>query len=670
MKKFTLLIASLFFTIGAMAQTPVLELTSEQIGTSYPYELPDAHAQKVYALTDLTVAVRVNTTTMSGRRALFCTADPTQAANTDAKGKDSYYVAYGTSGDAIGYLASWKDGDRFTKSSVPANSQGVMLVYVINPSANTCKLYVNGTMLSSWVNAHVDGFMSGYEIATPGMVKNDYANAKIYIGGGVHSSGNSEIFNGTIREVKVYEGALADGQIQALDFDKDAARNELGELIDYMVGADNVLGIYGDKVGQRSSTIENWLEDFNEIIDFYNSINDTEIYKNTETSAIEAKTAELQGIIDSFTKINMPVSGKAYTFKNVQPGDNVCWFTYTNGKIELTTDENLATVFICRELENGKYAFAFNSGKYLIWRGSNAGYNSNSGVADAYDNTSVAYADFTVEKMTTANNYDEGVDMTDTRYVLVKGRRNGTGDNAINYFVVKWNSGTPVFDQANAPFYKANHNGAGPFSSAFILDEVEYANKPQLNNVGTSALITSDLHNKAMATFSAPFATVVPEGVTAYYATDGGAYVTLNAIDNGKAIPANTGVILVADNAGTIAMSPAAGEEEADNSNNVLSSSAGAAKEIAAGCYVLSAKNGVAGFYPTTAGTIAMNKAYIETAGGQSAIEIRLPGTTGIDEITDNRVQSTVIYDLTGRRVETITEPGIYIVNGVKKLVR
>ena len=669
MRKFTLLIASLFITIGAIAQAPVLELTSEQIGTSYPYELPDAHAQEVYALTDLTVAVRVNTTTMSGRRALFCTADPTQAANTDAKGKDSYYVAYGTSGDAIGYLASWKDGDRFTKSSVPANSQGVMLVYVINPSANTCKLYVNGTMLNSWVNAHVDGFMSGYEIATPRMVKNDYANAKIYIGGGVHSSGNSEIFNGTIREVKVYEGALTDEQIQALDFDKDAARNELGELIDYMVGADNVLGIYGDKVGQRSSTIENWLEDFNEIIDFYNSINDTEIYKNTETSAIEAKTAELQGIIDSFTKINMPVSGKAYTFKNVQPGGNVCWFTYTNGKIELTTDENLATVFICRELENGKYAFAFNAGKYLIWRGSNAGYNSNSGVADAYDNTSVAYADFTVEKMTTANNYDAGVDMTDTRYVLVKGRRNGTGDNAINYFVIKWNSGTPVFDQANAPFYKANHNGAGSFSSAFVLDEVEYANKPQLNNVGTSALITSDLHNKAMGTFSAPFPTVVPAGVAAYYAEDCGSYLQLQAVGEG-AIPANTGVILVGDASGKVTMVPAASETAATIEGSALSHSAGAAKEIAAGCYVLSAKEGVAGFYATTAGTIAMNKAYVESASGQNAIEIRLPGTTGIDQITENREQSTVIYDLTGRRIEAITAPGIYIVGGVKKLVR
>ena len=45
-------------------------------------------------------------------------------------------------------------------------------------------------------------------------------------------------------------------------------------------------------------------------------------------------------------------------------------------------------------------------------------------------------------------------------------------------------------------------------------------------------------------------------------------------------------------------------------------------------------------------------------------------GTTGIDQITDNREQSTAIYDLTGRRVETITAPGIYIVGGKKVLVK
>ena len=42
---------------------------------------------------------------------------------------------------------------------------------------------------------------------------------------------------------------------------------------------------------------------------------------------------------------------------------------------------------------------------------------------------------------------------------------------------------------------------------------------------------------------------------------------------------------------------------------------------------------------------------------------------SGIDNIKDNR-QCNAIYDLTGRRVETITVPGIYIVNGKKFIKR
>ena len=67
------------------------------------------------------------------------------------------------------------------------------------------------------------------------------------------------------------------------------------------------------------------------------------------------------------------------------------------------------------------------------------------------------------------------------------------------------------------------------------------------------------------------------------------------------------------------------------------------------------------------------NKAYLEVpaAEGVACYSFRFgEGTTGIEEITDNRVQSTVIYDLTGRRVEAITAPGIYVVNGNKVLVK
>ena len=44
--------------------------------------------------------------------------------------------------------------------------------------------------------------------------------------------------------------------------------------------------------------------------------------------------------------------------------------------------------------------------------------------------------------------------------------------------------------------------------------------------------------------------------------------------------------------------------------------------------------------------------------------------TTGVDEMKEQRAESKEIYDLTGRRVEAITAPGIYIVGGKKVLVK
>ena len=45
-------------------------------------------------------------------------------------------------------------------------------------------------------------------------------------------------------------------------------------------------------------------------------------------------------------------------------------------------------------------------------------------------------------------------------------------------------------------------------------------------------------------------------------------------------------------------------------------------------------------------------------------------GTTGINEVKEQRAESKEIYDLTGRRVEAITAPGTYIVGGKKVLVK
>ena len=61
---------------------------------------------------------------------------------------------------------------------------------------------------------------------------------------------------------------------------------------------------------------------------------------------------------------------------------------------------------------------------------------------------------------------------------------------------------------------------------------------------------------------------------------------------------------------------------------------------------------------------------YFKVAGLKSVTAYEFTGTTGIEQITENREQSTVIFDLTGRKVNSISAPGIYIVNGKKVLVK
>ena len=45
-------------------------------------------------------------------------------------------------------------------------------------------------------------------------------------------------------------------------------------------------------------------------------------------------------------------------------------------------------------------------------------------------------------------------------------------------------------------------------------------------------------------------------------------------------------------------------------------------------------------------------------------------GTTGIEEVTTENVTVKGIYDLSGRKLDAVTEPGVYIIDGKKVLVK
>ena len=58
-----------------------------------------------------------------------------------------------------------------------------------------------------------------------------------------------------------------------------------------------------------------------------------------------------------------------------------------------------------------------------------------------------------------------------------------------------------------------------------------------------------------------------------------------------------------------------------------------------------------------------LNETYVFTFNGSSI-------TSGIEEVKGENGNAKTIYDLTGRKIENITSPGIYIVNGKKVLVK
>ena len=176
------------------------------------------------------------------------------------------------------------------------------------------------------------------------------------------------------------------------------------------------------------------------------------------------------------------------------------------------------------------------------------------------------------------------------------------------------------------------------------------------------------------ATLFLDFNAAIPAEVEAYTVTEvNDGYVTLTQVEG--VLPANTGVIVkAAENDYTFAYST---DEAADVTGNLLKGSV-TDKNIEGEAYVLGVVDGEVGLYKALAnGTSWLNnanKAYLPASAVPNKTVafygFDWDGTTGIEEVKGENGEVKTIYDLTGRRVEEITAPGIYIVGGKKVLVK
>ena len=397
----------------------------------------------------------------------------------------------------------------------------------------------------------------------------------------------------------------------------------------------------------------------------------------------EGNEANLKAMVDEIAKlynstdINLPVNGKTYVFTNhhLKNDGTVAqnYLTYNEQGLTLvgrgeTTAENYpqAAKFTCHEVETGKYLFVNNEGKYLVLKGNqnDVGTNGNKGFVEKYDAT---FCPLTVQKDAKA-----GAKTKQQFGLLSFGGQRNTPKNINSYFTITFSNNNFSFNQSTGfAFLNSNEH-----STAFSIEEVAYANTPELKAIEGKAIQIQGA--KSIATFSAPFATLVPEGIKAYYIaadgyTNGQTTAKLTAVDAGKAIPANQGVILTGTETGRVTMVPAAAEAVAELTGNQLGHTAGATKVVTENLYVLGKSGENVGFFKAQKNTtLGMNKAYLMGTTSAAAIELQFGNeVTGIDAVESATNEADApIYDLTGRRVNATVKGGIYIQNGKKFIVK
>ena len=215
-----------------------------------------------------------------------------------------------------------------------------------------------------------------------------------------------------------------------------------------------------------------------------------------------------------------------------------------------------------------------------------------------------------------------------------------------------------------------------PGSSVYVFDGVD--NTP---NVTIPAIISEH----KMGTFYANEAVQIPADVTAYvalsnpvmeqegtkeYATG---VITMTPIMDGI-VPAKTGVLICGEQ-GTYYFTSTT-DAGTPIEGNLMKGYAGAAQYETvtlpedATTYILSVKNGTAGFYKKDkAFKVYNNKSYLQVpTNTMNALRIRFgeeSDPTAIPDILLNGTEQQAVYDLQGRRVQTPGK-GIYIVGGKK----
>ena len=622
-KNFTLFFASLFLTLGAWAQTPVL--TYENI--TAPQELSANDAATIRAMEGMTIVADVEITNTSDPSLLFTAVADYTSNNT---GNNSIW-GLGFGGNQMRYIVGPRSGGWYSNGSINTSAKKIAYTY-------------NG----SKIRYYVDGSFGGEVSSTQALNTFSGDNAKFYLGGVVYNT-NTEWgkFNGTISKVKVYNSVFTDTEILKM----------CADLPEGFVA--NLEEIENGKI-YTFTTSRGWMG----ASETENNAISTALAANNVTGSKE--NTYFQWSVYKSDKNN-------YYIYNVGKGmflgeqstdkDAIVPMSDTPAKVTFQTTNKSVYPFMFKTTDNTSCVINHSTqfGKGLItWNGGWEDKND-----DGNCHQIVLVGDLDNNVLTTIKNAVEAYEADNTEAVAALDAAIAKAEAMAKYI----GTGVGKYSTSDTE-YATKFAAIKAFRAAIKATNTPTPAEVEAKTAEVEALIAS-------------FTLNMPEAGKYYTFSNGDYYITGNTTEDGTRIALSTtndintiyyfdGEHLRAYNTDRyMGLNATDWTFEAEDSEDisvvtfVASSAVAGAYNINCGSRWLHKDNGF------------VNRCGSNTCGAPHAWIIEevtvLPekpgqgGETGIDAVEAE--EEVVIYDLTGRRVEKM-EKGIYIVNGRKVVIK
>ena len=383
------------------------------------------------------------------------------------------------------------------------------------------------------------------------------------------------------------------------------------------------------------------------------------VIEAAEENPTVAAGVALETALDTYlgtNDITLPVDGKKYTITMVAKNGNRFYLNYTGSDIAMVTRSEGTELpesaqFLCKENGDGTVTLQTVDGKYLVYHSSYNGVSwlQNGGDTDGLQDNKDEMTNITFAKMQNGGNVAANDNKQIFGLVTWYGKRGydtGKNEDCHGYMVLKADGSN--YDGANAPFWNDN------YSSGLLVEQVaEPSAQYRIKAVTQNKYLNIEAYNANNAT--GPKGSV---GIADYAESDRQIFTIVETDDEKVYLVSAEGYYIVCR------------QWNIDASNTGEKTALGIEYKNDTEFYI---KNG-SQYFKIDPVDGAANSYYPYCDATFSATALwtleEVENATGISEVKGENGNVKGIYDLTGRRLDEITAPGIYIIDGKKVLIK